>query len=161
MKNELKKKYYEQKAEYAWKLFCENKPFLKVYSIVQKDDKFLVLENSNKKNFKYSLAGGGVEEGEDIETATKREILEELNVRVKFIKELDVIHYVHTWHYKGKSFDVNYEAHIVLSEVISTDLSKKIFGLPGEFDKEIKVLEISKEEMLKNVAEFVTFKVKF
>lgn len=160
MSNNLKQKYNLQKAERAYKLYCENRPFVKVYSVVQKGDKFLVLENFGQK-YKYSLAGGGVEDGEDIETATKREVLEELNVKVKFVRELDVIHYDHTWTYNGKSFDMNYEAHIVLSEVVAVDNSKKRFGLPGEFDKEMKVLEISKQEMLNNVAEFVTCKVKF
>lgn len=161
MKKNEHDKYYEAKAKIAYELYCENKPFVKVYSIVQNGDKFFVLKNSKETaKYKYDLAGGGVDPGEDIETATKREVLEELNIVVKFVRDVDVLHYVRTWRYQGKEFDVNYEAHVVLSEYVSQNPNKKI-GLKGEFDNNISVAEISKKEMLENVAEFVSFNVKF
>ena len=151
--------YYEQKAKLAYDLYQKGLPFEKTYAVVQKGDKFLVLKIADKK-FKYSLSGGGIDAGEDVETAIKRELLEEMNIFVQFEKELGVIHYVHTWRFEGKEFDVNYEAHIVLVKFLSY-APKKNLGLEGEFDgKNVEIVEISKEEMLKNVAEFVDFGVK-
>ena len=151
--------YYEQKAKLAYELYQKGLPFQKVYAAVQKGDKFFVLKIQDKK-FKYSLSGGGIDEGEDVETAIKRELMEEMNAHVEFVKELDVIHYVHTWRYEGKEFDVDYDAHIVLVKFLSFAKKRKL-GLDGEFDnKNVEIVEISKEEMLKNVAEFVDFGVK-
>lgn len=153
--------YNIPKEKHAYELYLANKPFVKVYSVVQKGDKFLVLKNDPEKaRYKYSLAGGGVEANEDIPTATLREISEELNVNVKFVRELDVVHYFKTWHYQGKSFDVEYEAHIVLSQYLS-DTNKHKVGLKGEFEYDVSVAEISKQEMLDTVAEFTKFGVKF
>ena len=151
--------YYEQKAKLAYELYQKGLPFQKVYAAVQKGDKFLVLKIPDKK-FKYSLSGGGIDAGEDVETAIKRELMEEMNANVKFEKELGVIHYVHTWRYQGKEFDVNYDAHIVLVKFLSFAEKRKM-GLDGEFDdKQVEIVEVSKDEMLKNVAEFASFGVK-
>ena len=151
--------YYEQKAKLAYELYQKGLPFQKVYAVVQKGNKFLVLTVPDKR-YKYSLSGGGIDEGEDVVTAIKRELLEEMNVHVEFVRELDTIHYVHTWRYQGKEFDVGYEAHIVLVKFLSYDEKRKM-GLDGEFDgKNVEIAEISKDEMLKNVAEFVDFGVK-
>ena len=152
--------YYEQKAKLAYGLYQKGLPFQKVYAVVQKGDRFLVLKIAGKK-FEYALSGGGIDEGEDVETAIKRELLEEMNAKVEFVKELGVIHYVRTWTYQGKEFDVNYEAHIVLTKFLAFAERKKM-GLEGEFDgKDVEIVEVSKKEMLENVAEFVSFGVKF
>ncbi|MDE6583204.1 MAG: NUDIX domain-containing protein [Clostridia bacterium] len=152
--------YYEQKAKIAYELYLKGLPFKKVYATVQKGDKFVVLKHEEGK-YKYSLSGGGVDPGEDNVTAIKREILEELNINIKVVKSLGIAKYVRTWHYNGKHFDVDYEAEIFHTKFASYGENKN-FGLEGEFTtKKISIDEISKEEMLANVAEFVTFGIKF
>lgn len=151
--------YYEQKAKYAYSLFLEGKPFKKVYAAVKKGDNFVVLQHEKGRD-KYSLSGGGVDPGEDNITAIKREILEELNINIKIIKTLGVIKYIRTWHYEGKEFDIEYEAEIFLTEFVSYGDNKN-FGIDGEFsDKKISIAEISKKELLKEVAEFKDFHLK-
>lgn len=151
--------YYQQKAKYAYELFLKGKPFKKVYAVVRKGDKFVVLEHQKGK-YKYSLSGGGVDKGEDNVTAIKREILEELNINIKIVKSLGTINYVATWKYEGKEFDVDYEAEIFLTEFVSYGVNKN-FGIEGEFDtKEINISEISRNEMINNVAEFVAYGIK-
>lgn len=57
--------------------------------VFDKDGK-VALFHSTKKHY-HKLPGGGVEEGEDIETALRREILEEIGCAVENIRELAVI----------------------------------------------------------------------
>jgi len=147
-----KEEYYNKKAKLAYELYTMGKPFRKVYAAVKKDEKYLVLKN-DKGNYKYSLAGGGIDPSEDSVTAIKREILEELNVNVKVVKSLGMMHYVNTWSYEGQNFDVQYEVEIFLAEFKSFAHGKG-FGLEGEFDENFSVAEISKEEMLSSVYEF-------
>ena len=50
-----------------------------------------------KKNY-YKLPGGGIEEGENIETALSRECREELGVEIKTIKEVgSIVEYRSKW----------------------------------------------------------------
>lgn len=147
--------YYEKKAKKAYELYLSGKPFEKVYAVVEKDERFLVLKNGDK----YSLAGGGIEEGEDVDCALKREILEEMNVNIEVIRSLGKINYNSKWNYEGKEFLVKYEAEIVYCKFISYGLNEKL-GLEGEFEKDTEVEEISKELMLDKVAEFCKFGIK-
>lgn len=157
---EQKEFYYNQKAKYAWQLYNENKPFVKVYSVIEHGSKFVVLKDAKKDaKYKYQLAGGGVEEGESIAEATIREVKEETGLDVTFERELDVLHFYKTWRYEGKAFDVLYEAHVVLSKVDTVKHGGKM-GLAGEFD-DVKLAEVEKQEMLQNVGEFVRFHAKF
>lgn len=152
--------YNKQKAKLAYELYLKGLPFKKVYAVVQKGDKFVVLKHETGK-YKYSLSGGGVDAGEDNITAIKREIIEELNINIKIVKSLGIAKYVRTWHYNGQDFDVDYEAEIFHTEFVSYGKNKD-FGLEGEFDaKKISIDEISKDEMLANVAEFVSLGIKF
>ncbi len=50
---------------------------LRVKAIVIKDGKLLLIHRFRDGNEYYAFPGGGVEEGEDLDTALKREILEE------------------------------------------------------------------------------------
>ena len=151
--------YYQQKAKYAYDLFLQGKPFKKVYAVVQKGDKYVVLHNKTKNS--YQLSGGGVDKGEDNIKAIKREIVEELNMQINIIKSLGTIKYFKTWRYEGKEFDVDYEAEIFYTSFVSYENNTK-FGIEGEFDdKKIDIVEISKETMLQKVAEFTKFGLKF
>ncbi|GFZ31934.1 NADH pyrophosphatase [Clostridium zeae] len=53
---------------------------------VMKEDKILLAHNSNFKNNMYSLIAGFVEAGEDLESAVKREVLEEVGIHIKNIR---------------------------------------------------------------------------
>jgi len=68
-------KYKERKAARAIVFDSEGKVAL-VYS---------------EKNQYYKLPGGGVEEGEDFETAVRRELIEEIGCTVTNIKELGIV----------------------------------------------------------------------
>lgn len=57
------------------------------------------------KNHYHKLPGGGVEEGEDIETGLRRELVEEIGCEVEDIKELGVIE---EYRNKLKVYQVNY-----------------------------------------------------
>ena len=152
------KTYYDSKAKKMFELYKQNLPCKKVYGVVEKDNQYMVLYLPNKK-YKYQLSGGGVEENETNSQALERELLEELNVNVEIIKSLGNISYVRTWEYEGKSFDVNYQTEIFYTKFVSFAKNKKM-GIQGEFDNSIKMMEISKQEMLDNVAEFALYKLK-
>ena len=152
--------YFEKKVKRAYDLFLRGEAVPKVYAVVEKGEKFIVLENAKSNKFKYALSGGGVEEGEDNITAIKRELLEELNVKVEIVKSLGNIKYETTWEYEGKKFKVEFKAEILYTRFVSYGKNKK-FGLNGEFGTNVKgIAEITKEEMLKTVAEFTEFGVK-
>ena len=112
--------YYEQKAKYAYELFKKGLPFKKVYAVVEKDGKYVVLRNDNpnkKAKYQFSLSGGGVDEGEDNVTAIKREIKEELNMNVEVVRSLGNVNYSKTWSYQGKEFDIEYISEELLENV--------------------------------------------
>jgi 8-oxo-dGTP diphosphatase len=50
----------------------------------------VALLHATKKNF-HKLPGGGIEQGEDIETALRREVSEEIGCAVKNIRELGMV----------------------------------------------------------------------
>lgn len=146
--------YYRNKALKAKQLYEERKPWVKVYATVRCEDKFLVL----KHNGEYMLAGGGVDEGESLEEAVKRELLEELSSEVEIIKELGVYDKLFVpWKLDNEEFKVQYEIH-----VFDTKLIKRIdghMGLDGEFKKDTKIALIDKDTLLKKVVEFCDFKI--
>ena len=151
--------YFEEKVKRYYNLFKQNKPILKAYAVVEKDNKFMVL-TTNKGNWKYCLSGGSVDDGETTETAIKRELNEELNVNVEIVKSLGFINYTSHWNYKGKEFDINNVAEIFYTKFISFGNNTN-FGLDGEFNTNTtSIALISKEEMFENVAEFKEFGIK-
>lgn len=151
--------YAEKKAKYAWELYQKGLPFKKVYAAVEKGDKFVVLKHESL-NYKYSLSGGGVDDGEDSITAIKRELLEELNMHVEVVRSLGSITYPSTRKYQDVEFELPCVAEIFYTKFVRYGDHHKI-GLDGEFDKKkVEVAEISKEEMLASVAEFTKFGIK-
>lgn len=159
----MSSEYVNKKAKRMYELYLNNLPCKKVYAAVLKGDKFVVLKNEKSKNYKYEIAGGGVEDGETGEQAIKREILEELNMNVNVVKLLGTDSYKATWHYEDKQFDVNYKVEIYLTEFVSYANNNK-FGLEGEFDGDngiTGIMEVTKQEMLENVYEFKSGGIKF
>ena len=158
MKNK-KQDYYKAKALRAKELYDKGLPFVKVYAPVRDGDKFIVLEKTTNDGVAYDIAGGGVDEGETLEEAIRRELMEELNVEVEVIKELGVYDKLYkTWTLDGESFDIQYEIH-----VFDTKLKKQCdgdFGLDGEFDKKTKIARIDKQTLISKVPEFNSFNIK-
>jgi len=150
--------YFKEKELHAYNCYKAGVPRKKVYAVVEKDDKFVVLHKERSK-YKYSLAGGGIEDGEDIETAIKREALEELNMQVEVVKTLGVIKDKSKWNYEGFDFLVDDEKTILYTKYVAEG-NNTTFGVTGEFGSQDGVFEISKEEMLSTVAEFVKYGLK-
>ena len=79
---------YKEGPQLVKELHDKGLPWVKVYAVVRYKDKFVVLTKEKDGKLEYMLAGGGVDEGEDINTAIKREIKEELHIKVKVINEI-------------------------------------------------------------------------
>ena len=69
---------------------CDVPPRKTARAIVQRDDGLYAVMYAEKFNL-YSLPGGGMEDGEDAETALRREILEETGCTCDRIEELGCI----------------------------------------------------------------------
>jgi len=154
--------YYSKKAKAMYGLYLKGETCRKVYAAVRKGNKFVVIENSEGRNYKYQIAGGGVESGETNEEAIVREIIEELGIISKVVKSLGVTYYDSNWKYEDKEFIIKNEAEIFLVEFVSYVNNDK-FGLDGEFDKKnVKgITLVSEEEMCSNVYEFTAGGLKF
>ena len=151
--------YYRQKALRAKQLFERGLPFVKVYAPVRNGDKFIVLEKEREGKIIYDIAGGGVDEGETLEKALLRELKEELNVKVKIIKELGVYDKMYReWELDGEKFNIQYEIHVFDTVLVKKKRGK--IGLKGEFSGKTKVAEIDKETLLSSVAEFRDFGIR-
>lgn len=66
---------------------------LRAVGIVLKDNKVLIMERNNKGRHYYTFIGGGVEDGEDVETAVVREVKEESSLEVRVKKLLYTVTY--------------------------------------------------------------------
>lgn len=155
------KEYYRQKAIYAKYLHDNNLPFVKVYAPVRDGDKFIVLQKNTDKGVTYHLSGGGVDEGESLEQAIRRELMEELKVEVDIVREIGVYNDLYkTWRLDGEEFDVRYEIH-----VFDTKLKRQLggdFGIDGEFaNNNMSITKIDKQTMLNTIAEFNQFGMTF
>lgn len=73
--------------------------------------KNVVLLHATKKNF-HKLPGGGIEEGEDIEKALRREVLEEVGCEITNIRELGMVE-----EYRGK-FELHQISYCFLADLI-------------------------------------------
>ena len=148
--------YYHNKALIAKELHDKGLPWVKVYAVVRYKDKFVVLTKEKDGKLEYMLAGGGVDKNEDINTAIKREIKEELHMKVKVIDEIGIYDKLFVkWKYNEEEFDVQYEIHVMDTEVLKIGHGK--LGLKGEFDKNTNIAFIDRETLLKEVAEFKLF----
>ena len=155
--------FYRQKALRAKELYDKGLPFVKVYAPVRDGDKFIVLEKHRNGKTTYDISGGGVEDGETLEEAIKREIKEELNIEVDVIKELGVYDkFYHPWELDGETFYIQYEIHVFDTKIKDEQRTKAcVTGLDGEFNNDaIKIARIDKMTLLSEVTEFKDFGIK-
>lgn len=120
---------------------------------VRRHSLIAIIEDKQNKNFlceeiqkgKYrSFVQGGIEDGETIEQAAKREILEETgykNVTIKYISEIPIINHFFAA-YKG----MNGTNRFAKLEIV--------YGVLNNFDKE----DISDEEKLKHTVKWISKK---
>lgn len=94
-------------------------------AVVFDKDKNIALLNVTKKNY-HKLAGGGMEEGEDVEMALRREILEELGCNIENIRELGIIE-----EFRSK-FAIHQVSYCFLADVVGEK------GLPNFMGDEIE-----------------------
>ena len=103
------------------------------YGIAEKDGKLMLVYSDKDKN--YSVPGGGIEKGEDLEVALKREFLEETGY---IVTKAEHFIDVHSSGRNSKDVYVEQFSHIFKVEV---DESSKIVPLenwhtPGYYTKE-------------------------
>ncbi|MBP3619632.1 MAG: NUDIX domain-containing protein [Clostridia bacterium] len=149
--------YQQKKAKYAYHLFKKGLPFKKAYAVVEKGDKFVVLNNLAKD--RYSLSGGGVDRGEDNIAAVKREVMEEMNMEIEIARSLGVVSYPSDRKYKNHEFVLECQAEIFYARFVGYG-DNKDFGIKGEFSDNIRIVELTKEEMIKKVDTFTKLGVK-
>ena len=112
--------------------------------IVRADGRLLVIERSQtvRAPGRYCFPGGGIEAGESEEQAVERELIEELNIRVKPIRRL--------WESETRSGVL---LHWWLVQPINEDLpapnpdevARCFWMLPAEITKEPKTLQSNRE----------------
>ncbi|MDD9912103.1 MAG: NUDIX domain-containing protein [Alphaproteobacteria bacterium] len=80
-----------------------------VGSAIRRKDEYLFVRQDNKKNSAFPgclcIVGGGVEPGEDLEEAMRREIREETNIEVKNLKGFN-FDYANLDNYKGEPYQL-------------------------------------------------------
>ncbi len=71
-----------------------------IKGLVVKDSKILLVKESSKLSGKWELPGGGLDFGEDIHQALRREVEEEMGLKIKSIEKRPM--YVWPWRYENK-----------------------------------------------------------
>ena len=95
-----------------------------VAAVIKKKDKYLIVQRNKNKylGLKWEFPGGKVEKGESLEDAVKREIKEELSIKINVIKKIgeeyykdekiDIkIYYFECFHSSGKIFLNEHEGY--------------------------------------------------
>lgn len=142
-----KEEYFNEKMKYAYGLYLKGESFKKARAIVVKGDKLVVLVGKPSESESYYYApGGGVEEGETLEEAVEREVMEELGVKCKARKKIYSETYQPTVEYNGKKFVSKREAHYFICDFISYVKRDKL-GIDGEFEDGIQVREIGLDKL--------------
>ncbi len=151
--------YFTKKAKHAYQCYKKGIARQKVYAVVEKGDKYVVLKIKRKEQEEYCLAGGGIEKGEDIATAIKREIAEELSMDVEFVRMLGSFMTKSKWTYKNKEFFVDDNINVVYTKFVKYS-KDDTFGVKGEFSQQDSIAEIDQQTMLDTVVEFTKYGIK-
>ena len=151
--------YFLQKAKHAYQCYKKGTARQKVYAVVEKGDKYVVLKIKRKEQEEYCLAGGGIEKGEDVSTAIIREVAEELSMDVEYVRTLGSFMTKSKWTYKNKEFFVDDQINVVYTRFVNYSKDSS-FGVKGEFSQEDSIAEIDQQTMLNTVVEFTKYGIK-
>ena len=107
------------------------------YGLVIKDNKILLIKKKGGPyDGKLDLPGGTIEFEESIETALKRELLEEVGIEALEYNLFDVISTNVKWNYKGDLIETKHIAILY-----------KISEFKNEIKREIEITEINDDSM--------------
>jgi 8-oxo-dGTP diphosphatase len=115
---------------------------LSVKGIVVRDGKALLVRESDEVSGKWELPGGGLDFGEDIKAGIKREVEEEMKLKVKKIADKPT--YLWTYKYGPNSRKIGW--YYVLVLIYQIELESLDFTPSAEC---IEIKFFSKEEMKK------------
>lgn len=118
-----------------------------VKGLIVVDGRVLLMKEVDKKSGKWELPGGGLDFGEEIHEALKREIQEEMGVKVKKIDERPL--YVWTWKFQNSrqmdwfySFVVAYKIEVESLDFETTEDCQEI----GWFsEEELQLADLNKQ----------------
>ena len=135
-----KKEYLDEKVKLAYHYSELNRFFRKVRGIVVKSDKVLLLSLTRTAR-KFSLPGGGIDEGENLKEAVKREVFEETGARVQPVKLISKSFYTVPMTYEGKKFFSRRVEFFSICKFLNYEHVDHL-GLEGEFDDKVRVVEL-------------------
>lgn len=161
--SKTKQDYLDEKVKLAYHYSEQNRFFRKVRGIVIKGDKVLLLSLNRNERSRYSLPGGGIDEGENLKQAVKREVFEETGARVKPIKLISKSFYTIPMMCDGKKFFSRRVEFFYICKFLYYEHVDHL-GLEGEFDDKVKVVELDysalnktklKPAVVKTIIEYV------
>ena len=100
--NKTHEEYINEKVVYAYELMKNNKFFRKARAIIIKGDKIVVLRNKNSS--RVFIPGGGIDNGEGLKQAVRREAMEETGAICRPIKIIGRNYYNVKMEYNGENF---------------------------------------------------------
>jgi len=111
-----------------------------VKGLCVRDGKVLLIRESSSISGKWELPGGGLDFGEDIKQALKREVFEEMNIKVTHVSDQPI--YIWTHRYENNRRNIGWYYSLVLAYQIEID---SLDFVPSEECEAIGFF--SKEEM--------------
>ena len=90
-------------------------------AIIIKDNKLLMVKTRKHGEEYYLLLGGGIEYGETIEEALKREVLEETGFIVKILKPVYINEYIHRDNKSKRVVNIFF-----ITKILGIDKTRKI-----------------------------------
>ena len=142
--NKTHEEYINEKVVYAYELMKNNKFFRKARAIIVKGENIVVLRNKNSS--RVFIPGGGIDNGEGLKQAVKREAMEETGALCKPIKIIGRNYYNVKMEYNGENFVSKRVEFFYLCEFIKFK-ERETLGIDGEFDENIYVDEVSVKDL--------------
>lgn len=138
--------YKLQKNKYAYYLEKQGKLFEKARAVIVYEGKVLIIYNP--KSNTYTIPGGGVDEGETVQQAVKRETFEESGYQVEPVKEIRKHFYEVPMELDGEKYISHRVEYYYLCALKNLD-HKIVNGIEGEYESQV-LLQWSDFDALKN-----------
>lgn len=144
--------YVYDKHKYAYELAQKDEFFKKARAIVIKDNKIVVIKETDKSSgkSKFNLPGGGIEKGESAKYAAVREAAEETGMKVRPVKYLGYNKYETEIDFEDKKFVSKRIENFYICEFVGM-IDKRLRKHQWEFDKQkmsSQICEIVPSELL-------------